>query len=363
MAATPFRHPERILITGGCGFIGSAVVRHLLASGTVEVVNIDLMAYAASPMTAARLREHPRYQHEAVDICDAAAVREVLHRHRPQGIIHLAAETHVDRSIESPFAFVQTNVMGTCVLLDEAAAYWRDLDAPAQEAFLFHHISTDEVYGSLGAHGAFVENMSYAPNSPYAASKAAADHFVRAWQQTHSLPCLITNCSNNFGPYQFPEKLIPHIIIRALAGSPLPVYGKGENVRDWLYVEDHAEALWTVFKAAPAGERYNIGGNNERRNIDIVRLICRILDEYEPCGSASHESLIQFVTDRPGHDFRYAIDASKMNRDFGWQPRHSFDDAMKETVKWYLDNRDWWNDILTRDYSAERLGLERKRPT
>ena len=297
-----------IFVTGGAGFIGSAVIRHLLDDTEAQVVNIDKLTYASSLDSIPRASDRPRYRFAQVDICNGPALRRLFDTHQPQYVMNLAAESHVDRSIDGPSEFIQTNIVGTFTLLQEALRYWRKLDQPAQQRFRFHHISTDEVFGSLGPEGLFTETTPYAPNSPYSASKASSDHLVRAWRETYGLPTLLTNCSNNYGPYHFPEKLIPHMIIRGLAGQSLPVYGKGENVRDWLYVEDHARALTLVVERGTVGETYNIGGRQERRNIDVVRAICRLLDDLAPSGQGSHEVLITFVADRPGHDRRYAID-------------------------------------------------------
>lgn len=348
----------KVLVTGGMGFIGSAVVRHLIAHTEAEVVNLDALTYAATPATLAHLKGHPRYRFVRGDICDAALVRVLFAQHRPDAVMHLAAESHVDRSIEGPAVFVRTNVVGTGTMLDAALAHWRGLDAMAQAAFRFHHISTDEVFGSLGADGFFHEDTPYDPSSPYSASKAGADHLVRAYGRTFRLPVLLTNCSNNYGPYHFPEKLIPLVIIKALSGQPLPVYGTGSNVRDWLYVDDHASALWLAVTKGRVGESYNVGGNNERRNIDVVRAICRQLDELLPESPfLPHERLITFVTDRPGHDHRYAIDAGKIRSELGWQPKENFETGIAKTVRWYLDNRAWW-EPLAAGYQSGRLGLD-----
>jgi dTDP-glucose 4,6-dehydratase len=301
---------------------------------------------------------NPRYRFARMDICDRDGIAALLAAERPDAILHLAAESHVDRSIDGPAAFVQTNLVGTSVMLDCALAYWRTLDQSARARFRFHHVSTDEVYGSLGAEGLFREDTPYAPNSPYSASKAGSDHLVRAWHHTYGLPILITNCSNNYGPYHFPEKLIPLTIVRGLRGESLPVYGKGENVRDWLYVEDHAQALIAVLRAGRPGEVYNIGGGAERRNIDVVRNVCALLDGMAPAASGrSHAELITFVADRPGHDLRYAMDASKITSELGWKPTENFESGLQKTVRWYLDNRGWWERILSGAYRAERLGL------
>ncbi|GEP57393.1 dTDP-glucose 4,6-dehydratase [Reyranella soli] len=348
----------KILVTGGAGFIGSAVVRHIIRDTDWTVANVDKLTYAGNLESLAEARDSNRHTHFKVDIVDRAAVDSVFATFQPDAVLHLAAESHVDRSIDGAAPFIATNVGGTYTLLEAALVYWRKLDADARGRFRFQHISTDEVFGSLGPTGKFSETTPYAPNSPYAASKAASDHLVRAWHHTHGLPTLATNCSNNYGPYHFPEKLIPLVIIRALRGQKLPVYGKGENVRDWLHVEDHAEALILVLRQGRPGETYNVGGDSERKNIDVVLGICRLLDEMVP-GSphVPHERLIEFVTDRPGHDARYAIDASKIRRELGWRPRHSFEDGLRQTVRWYLDHKGWWERVMSGAYRGERLGL------
>jgi dTDP-glucose 4,6-dehydratase len=348
----------KILVTGGAGFIGSAVVRHIIRDTDWTVANVDKLTYAGNLESLAEARHSNRHTHHKVDIVDRAAIDALFENFRPDAVLHLAAESHVDRSIEGAAPFIETNITGTWTLLEAALAYWRTLDPQARARFRFQHISTDEVFGSLGPTGRFSETTPYAPNSPYAASKASSDHLVRAWHHTHGLPTLATNCSNNYGPYHFPEKLIPLTIIRALRGQSLPVYGKGENVRDWLHVEDHAEALTLVLRKGRPGETYNVGGDSERRNIEVVRAICALLDEMAP-GSPHrpHDRLIEFVTDRPGHDARYAIDASKIRRELGWQPRHSFEDGLRHTVRWYLDNRGWWERVMSGAYRGERLGL------
>lgn len=348
----------KLLITGGAGFIGSAVVRHVIRDTDWTVANVDKLTYAGNLESLAEARASNRHTHFKADICDRSALDQILREVRPDAVLHLAAESHVDRSIDGAAPFIATNVVGTYTLLDATLAYWRALDADARARFRFQHISTDEVFGSLGASGKFTETTPYAPNSPYSASKAASDHLVRAWHHTYGLPTLATNCSNNYGPYHFPEKLIPLVIIRALRGERLPVYGTGENVRDWLHVEDHAEALTLVLQKGLPGETYNIGGDSERRNIEVVRAICRLLDEFLPKNpSRPHERLIEFVTDRPGHDQRYAIDASKIGRELGWRPRHDFDEGLRATVRWYLDNRSWWERVMSGAYRGERLGL------
>ena len=348
----------RILVTGGAGFIGSAVVRHIIRDTDWTVANVDKLTYAGNLESLGEARTSNRHRHYKVDICDRPAIDAVLAEVQPEAVLHLAAESHVDRSIDGAAPFIETNVGGTYTLLEAVLAYWRTLDESARARFRFQHISTDEVFGSLGATGRFTETTPYAPNSPYSASKAASDHLVRAWHHTYGLPTLATNCSNNYGPYHFPEKLIPLIIIRALRGESLPVYGKGENVRDWLHVEDHAEALTLVLRKGRPGETYNVGGDSERRNIDVVRGICRLLDEMAPQSPhRPHESLIRFVTDRPGHDARYAIDASKISSELGWRPRHDFESGLRDTVRWFLDNRGWWERVMSGAYRGERLGL------
>ncbi|QIE56323.1 dTDP-glucose 4,6-dehydratase [Pikeienuella piscinae] len=345
----------KILVTGGCGFIGSAVVRRALEKGHA-VINVDKLTYAANPANLPGAEENPAYAFARVDICDRAAIDAVFAAHRPDLVMHLAAESHVDRSIDGPADFIQTNMVGTFTLLEAARAHWSGLSSNAGAPFRFHHISTDEVYGALGPEGKFTETTPYAPSSPYSASKAGSDHLVRAWGETYGLPVVVTNCSNNYGPYHFPEKLIPLMILNALAGAPLPVYGRGENVRDWLYVEDHAEALLLVAQEGRVGETYNIGGDAEARNIDIVRAICAILDDLRPAG-APHDRLIDFVADRPGHDFRYAIDASKIRAELGWRPSVTLEEGLRRTVEWYLSNEDWWRAILARTDAQARRGL------
>jgi len=350
--------PKKILVTGGAGFIGSAVIRHLIREGGAAVVNVDKLTYAATPEALEEAAGSPRYTFEQVDICDGPALRQVFAEQRPDAVMHLAAESHVDRSIDDAADFIQTNVVGTFRLLETATAWWRELEGAAQRGFRFHHISTDEVFGALGAEGLFSEESPYRPNSPYSASKAASDHFVRAWHRTYGLPVVTSNCSNNYGLYQFPEKLIPLMIISALEGKPLPVYGKGENVRDWLHVEDHARALVAVLTQGRPGETYNVGGDSELRNIDVVGMICDLVDALRPSGGGgARRDLITFVEDRPGHDLRYAVDASKIQRELGWAPRESFASGLRKTVAWYLDHEDWWRAILARRYQGERLGL------
>jgi dTDP-glucose 4,6-dehydratase len=344
----------KLFVTGGAGFIGSAVVRRAIADG-FAVLNVDKLTYAANLENVASVADHGDYAFARADICDAAEMKRLFDAHRPDAVIHLAAESHVDRSIDAPDDFVRTNVTGTCALLAASRIYWRSLAAEAQAAFRFLHVSTDEVYGTLGSEGRFTETSPYAPNSPYAASKAASDHFARAWFETYGLPVIVTNCSNNYGPFHFPEKLIPVVILNALAGRPIPVYGRGENVRDWLFVEDHAAALLTVLRHGRVGETYNIGGDAEARNIDLVRMICGVLDELRP-DSAPHDGLIRFVEDRPGHDFRYAIDASKIRAELGWRPSVSVEEGLRRTVAWYLENEAWWRPLLEREGVGRRLG-------
>ena len=348
----------KILLTGGAGFIGSAVVRQLIRETDHEVINVDKLTYAGNLESLAEAGTDPRHHFEQVDICDADEVQRVFATHQPDAVMHLAAESHVDRSIDGPGAFIQTNVVGTFTLLHAARAYWSGLDAPAKQAFRFHHVSTDEVYGSLGATGYFTEETPYDPRSPYSASKAASDHLARAWHHTYGMPTIVTNCSNNYGPYHFPEKLIPLVILNAKAGKPLPVYGKGDNIRDWLYVDDHARALRLVLEKGKPGETYNIGGHNERTNLDVVQGICRLLDEMLPESSqVPHEKLITFVADRPGHDQRYAIDAGKIERELGWTPAETFETGLKRTVAWYLANDEWCSNVQSGGYRQERLGL------
>ena len=349
---------QTIFITGGAGFIGSALVRWLLDNTAVNIINIDKLTYAGNLHSLPGVENNPDYFFSKTDITDRAAMAALFDVHQPDAILHLAAESHVDRSIESGLEFVQTNIVGTAVLLEVALGYWNKLDIKRQQEFRFQHISTDEVYGSLGDDGLFTETTAYDPSSPYSASKASSDHLVRAWHRTYGLPVLLTNCSNNYGPYQFPEKLIPHIILRALEGKSLPVYGNGENVRDWLYVDDHVRALWAVLQKGVPGETYNIGGNCEKQNIDVVREVCTLMDERFPDAVCKpHDSLITYVTDRPGHDQRYAIDSSKIQRELGWQPEEDFTSGLRKTVDWYLDQHDWWKRILDGSYQTERLGV------
>lgn len=348
----------RILVTGGAGFIGSALVRRLIEHTDHEVLVFDKLTYAGVLSSLEPAASSSRYGFVQADICDADAVSSALNGFRPDVVAHLAAESHVDRSIDGPGAFVQTNLVGTFVMLNQVLGYWRGLDDAARAAFRFHHISTDEVFGSLGEDGFFTETTAYDPRSPYSASKAGSDHLVRAWGHTYGLPVLVTNCSNNYGPYHFPEKLIPLIIIRALSGEPLPVYGDGSNVRDWLFVDDHARALQAVFEKGEPGETYNVGGNAERKNIEVVTAICSILDRLRPkTDGATYADQITYVTDRPGHDHRYAIDASKIRADLDWTPSVTFEQGIEQTVAWYLENQDWWQDILDARYSTQRLGV------
>ncbi|WP_373651784.1 dTDP-glucose 4,6-dehydratase [Schlesneria sp. DSM 10557] len=349
----------KLLVTGGAGFIGSALIRYLIAETGYSVINVDCLTYAGNLSTLQSVASDSRYAFEKVNICDAAALQSVFERHKPDAVMHLAAESHVDRSIDGPSAFIQTNVVGTYNLLEVSRRYRATLPEDQQQQFRFHHISTDEVYGSLGDEGLFTEETPYDPSSPYSSSKAASDHLVRAWHRTYGLPVLVTNCSNNYGPFQFPEKLIPLTITSALEGRPLPVYGTGQNVRDWLYVDDHARALIAVLERGTIGETYNIGGNSERQNIVVVRTICSLLDELvADSKNRPHEKLITFVTDRPGHDQRYAIDAAKIQRELGWKPLESFDSGLKKTVEWYLANREWCAKAVADRYAGERLGLK-----
>ncbi len=364
---------KTILVTGGAGFIGSAVIRHLITDTNDQVINLDKLTYAGNLESLKSVEDNPRYAFEQGDICDSEKVKSVLDQYQPDVIMHLAAESHVDRSIDGPGEFIQTNVVGTFVLLQQALNYWKNLAESKQKSFRFHHISTDEVYGDLphpdeanissDALPLFTENTAYAPSSPYSASKASSDHMVRAWFRTFGLPTVVTNCSNNYGPYHFPEKLIPLIILNALEAKPLPVYGTGNQIRDWLYVEDHARALVLVAKQGKVAETYNIGGHNELQNIDVVKTICHLLDEMvvdKPDGVSRFEDLITFVEDRAGHDLRYAIDASKIEKQLGWQPKESFETGIRKTVQWYLDNQSWCNRVLDGSYQRERLGVFQK---
>ncbi len=340
---------KKILITGGAGFIGSAVVRQFINDTDCHVVNVDKLTYAGNLQSLASVSDNPRYAFEKVDICDAAEVARVFREHQPDAVMHLAAESHVDRSISGPAEFIQTNIFGTYTLLEAARTHWNSLEGDKKAGFRFHHISTDEVYGSLGDEGFFTEQTAYEPNSPYSASKASSDHLVRAWHHTYGLPVVTTNCSNNYGPYHFPEKLIPLVILNAVNGKPLPIYGKGDNIRDWLYVDDHARALRLVLEKGTAGETYNIGGWNEKTNLQVVQAICTILDALHPQG-APHSQLITYVTDRPGHDMRYAIDAGKIAKDLGWKPEETFETGLRKTVEWYLSNTDWVQGVTSGDY-------------
>ena len=352
-----------LLITGGAGFIGSALIRYLIKNTNHNVLNLDKLTYAGNPASLKEVMDNQRYRFVEGDICDKVLVEKLLAEYQPAAIMHLAAESHVDRSIEGPASFIQTNIVGTYTLLEASLAYWRILDPEQKRTFRFQHISTDEVFGSLGPDGLFTESTPYSPRSPYSASKAASDHLVMAWFHTYGLPVVLTNCSNNYGPYHFPEKLIPLTILNAIEGKPLPVYGKGDNIRDWLYVEDHALALTTVLEKGVIGETYNIGGNSERKNISVVETICQILDSIHPlvCGEnktvKSRKNLITFVPDRPGHDQRYAIDASKIKRELGWMPQVTFETGIRKTIEWYLDNEWWWRPIREKKYTGARLGL------
>ncbi|MCG6461498.1 dTDP-glucose 4,6-dehydratase [Vibrio parahaemolyticus] len=350
----------KILVTGGAGFIGSAVVRHIIRDTQDSVVNLDKLTYAGNLESLVDVADSDRYYFEQVDICDRTELDRVFSEHQPDMVMHLTAESHVDRSIDGPAAFIETNVMGTYHLLEAARQYWSSLEEANKSAFRFHHISTDEVYGDLeGTDDLFTETTSYAPSSPYSASKASSDHLVRAWQRTYGLPTLVTNCSNNYGPYHFPEKLIPLMILNALDGKPLPVYGDGMQIRDWLFVEDHARALYKVVTEGEIGETYNIGGHNEKANIEVVKTICALLEELrpdKPAGVESYESLITYVKDRPGHDVRYAIDATKIAQELNWTPEETFESGIRKTVEWYLNNPQWWQRVLDGSYSLERLG-------
>ena len=349
----------RILITGGAGFIGSAVVRHIIKNTNDEVLNLDKLTYAGNLESLKEIDQNPRYQFQQVDICDASKLALVFEQFQPDAIMHLAAESHVDRSIDGPSAFIQTNIVGTYNLLEATRQYWQTLDQNKKVKFRFHHISTDEVYGDLeSTTDLFTETTAYAPSSPYSASKASSDHLVRAWQRTYGLPTIVTNCSNNYGPYHFPEKLIPLVILNALDGKALPIYGTGNQIRDWLFVEDHARALYQVVTQGTVGETYNIGGHNEKQNIEVVKTICRILDELRPQNNVqSYENLITFVKDRPGHDLRYAIDATKIERELGWKPQETFETGIRKTVEWYLDNLEWCRHVQDGSYQRERLGV------
>ena len=352
------QNQKTILITGGAGFIGSNLVRFQVETLGNRVINVDALTYAGNLESLTSVSSSPNYQFEHVDICDTKSASRLFREYQPDVVMHLAAESHVDRSIDGPAAFIETNIVGTYNLLECARSYWRELPVDRKSQFRFHHISTDEVYGSLPASGLFQETSPYQPNSPYSASKAASDHLVRAWHHTYGLPVILTNCSNNYGPYQFPEKLIPLIILNATEGKPLPVYGRGDNIRDWLYVDDHVKALTVVVERGMVGETYNIGGNNEKTNLDVVKSVCLLLDELLPDSKFKpHESLIQFVEDRPGHDKRYAIDASKINRELNWQPSETFESGLRKTVQWYLQNREWCEHVQSGSYQRERLGI------
>jgi dTDP-glucose 4,6-dehydratase len=349
----------KIIVTGGAGFIGSEVVRQLALESNHEVLVLDALTYAGNLDSLSPVEGESSYRFVQVDICDEQKISDIFSEFQPDGIMHLAAESHVDRSIDGPGEFIQTNIVGTANLLQASLAYWKDLDAESKSSFRFHHISTDEVYGELGDTGFFTEETPYSPNSPYSASKASSDHLVRAWHATYGLPVLITNCSNNYGPYHFPEKLIPLVILNALEGKPLPVYGKGLQVRDWLYVEDHARALRLVVEKGVPGETYNIGGHNEKKNIEVVKAICALLDELRPREDGKgYADQITFVQDRPGHDMRYAIDASKIERELGWRPQESFETGLRKTVQWYLDNKTWWERVRSGVYQGQRLGVD-----
>jgi dTDP-glucose 4,6-dehydratase len=346
-----------IFVTGGAGFIGSAVVRHLLDDTAAFVVNIDKLTYASNLASIPQAAGHSRYAFANADICDGSALRALFEHYKPHAVMNLAAESHVDRSIDGPSEFIQTNIVGTFTLLQETLRHWRALDSANRDSFRFLHVSTDEVFGSLAADGLFTEATAYAPTSPYSASKASSDHLVRAWHETYGLPTLVTNCSNNYGSRQFPEKLIPHVIIKALAEEQLPVYGDGKNIRDWLYVDDHALALTLVLRRGHIGETYNVGARSERTNIDVVSTICDLLDRFQRSKAGSRRRLIAFVPDRPGHDRRYAIDPSKIEQELGWRPTETFETGIEKTVRWYLDNQSWWQSILDRGYQAKRIGL------
>ncbi|MDC3397937.1 dTDP-glucose 4,6-dehydratase [Gammaproteobacteria bacterium] len=355
-----------ILITGGAGFIGSAVVRHVIENTNDSLINVDCLTYAGNVESIALASESKRYHFVQADICDAKAMADVFEQYQPKAVMHLAAESHVDRSIDGPADFMQTNIIGTFILLEAARSYWSALAEDKKKSFRFHHISTDEVYGDLeGTNDLFTEETSYDPSSPYSASKASSDHLVRAWHRTYGLPVIVTNCSNNYGPYHFPEKLVPHVILNALDAKSLPIYGDGSQIRDWLYVEDHARALYNVVTEGVVGETYNIGGHNEKKNLEVVQMICTILDELKPIAEnpvfsssdmTQYKELITFVKDRPGHDVRYAIDASKIEKDLGWVPEESFESGIRKTVEWYLSNESWWKSVLIGEYQLERIG-------
>ncbi|MCL2896200.1 dTDP-glucose 4,6-dehydratase [Brenneria tiliae] len=353
----------KIIVTGGAGFIGSAVVRHIINNTNDEVLVLDSLTYAGNLESLKPVSDHKRFRFERINICDRVQLDSIFDEHQPNAVMHLAAESHVDRSIDGPAAFIETNIVGTYTLLEATRQYWSSLDEGRKQDFRFHHISTDEVYGDLhGTDDLFTELTPYAPSSPYSASKASSDHLVRAWLRTYGLPTIVTNCSNNYGPYHFPEKLIPLIILNALEGKSLPVYGNGGQIRDWLYVEDHARALYTVVTEGKVGETYNIGGHNERKNIEVVHTICQLLEELvpsKPRGVTNYEDLITYVDDRPGHDLRYAIDANKIYNELGWKPQETFESGIRKTVKWYLENKEWWQRVKDGSYAGERLGLTR----
>lgn len=353
----------RILVTGGAGFIGSAVIRYITNNTSAKVLNVDKLTYAGNLESLSSIEGNIHYQFQHADICDAEKMEQIFSDFQPTLVMHLAAESHVDRSIDGPSAFMQTNIIGTYTLLEAARQYWNSLNSDSKHEFRFHHISTDEVYGDLeDPEDLFTENTPYAPSSPYSASKASSDHLVRAWNRTYGLPVVLTNCSNNYGPYHFPEKLIPLIILNALEGKPLPVYGKGDQVRDWLYVEDHAKALFTVATTGLVGETYNIGGHNEKQNIEVIRKICELLEELrpvKPSGVKRYEDLITYVADRPGHDLRYAIDASKMKNELNWRPEETFESGIRKTVEWYLANSDWTERVQDGSYAGQRLGVDK----
>jgi dTDP-glucose 4,6-dehydratase len=353
----------KIIVTGGAGFIGSAVVRHIIDETSNEIIVVDCLTYAGNIESLKTIADNERFKFEHVDICNRTELDRIFSEFRPDAVMHLAAESHVDRSIDGPAAFIETNIVGTYTLLEAARSYWNTLESDAKAAFRFHHISTDEVYGDLhGTDNLFTETTPYAPSSPYSASKASSDHLVRAWLRTYGFPIIVTNCSNNYGPYHFPEKLIPLIILNAMDGKPLPVYGNGAQIRDWLYVEDHARALYKVVTEGEVGETYNIGGHNERKNIEVVKTICHLLDDLvpnKPNGISNYEQLITYVTDRPGHDMRYAIDASKIDKELGWKPQETFESGIRKTVQWYLTNEEWWSRVKDGSYAGERLGLTR----
>lgn len=351
-----------IFVTGGAGFIGSAVVRHLLQHTSARVVNIDKLTYAANLDSLPGADSNPHYVLEKQSICEGPGLRRLFEMYQPDSVLNLAAESHVDRSIDEPSEFIQTNIVGTFILLQEALHHWRKLAPERRSRFRFLHISTDEVFGSLGDEGLFTEVTAYAPNSPYSASKASSDHLVRAWRETFELPTMITNCSNNYGPYHFPEKLIPHMIIKGLASEPLPVYGDGKNIRDWLFVEDHAKALMLVLEHGRVGETYNVGGQNERTNLEVVETICSLLDDLAPSTNGPRRHLISFVADRPGHDRRYAVDASKLQRELGWRAQENFETGMIKTVRWYIEHEAWWRAVMARGYAARRVGLQEPVP-